>query len=148
MSIDKEKPFLELLKIKDITSEILDVVFVRNYKIKREYKLETDIFFTKENGKEYYILVISLPGVNKESIDISIDEDNVIIQAKRDLFFPLEMLSLNQDEMIKFLTEKAISIENYYGNIYRKIRLPKKIKKKEQQVTYFRGFLFVKLECE
>ncbi len=147
MSVEKEKPFLELSKIKDITSEILDVVFVKNYGIKREYKVETDIFFINENGKEYFILIISLPGANKNSIDISIEEDTVIINAKRELFFPADIINITEDTL-KFILENSISIENYYGNIYRKIRLPKKVKKKEEKALYLKGLLFVKLECE
>ncbi|MCS6954999.1 MAG: Hsp20/alpha crystallin family protein [Candidatus Calescibacterium sp.] len=147
MSIDKEKPFFELSKIKDIASEILDVVFVKNYGIKREYKVETDVFYVKQNDKEYYILILSLPGLDKNSVEISISGDTVIVNGKKELFFPVNMLDI-QEDMLNFITENSIYIENYYGNVYRKIKLPKKVKPKEEQAIYLKGLLYIKLECE
>ncbi|MCS7165744.1 MAG: Hsp20/alpha crystallin family protein [Candidatus Calescibacterium sp.] len=149
MSIDKEKPFLELSKIKDITSEILDVVFVKNYGIKKEYKVDTDVFYINQNGKEYYIVILSLPGLKKDSIEISLSEDTIVVSAKRELFFPVNMIDIqNEGDMLKFITEHAVYIENYYGNIYRKIRLPRRVKKIDQEAVYLKGLLYIKLECE
>lgn len=147
MHIDREKPFFELSKIKDITSEILEVVLVKNYSQKKEYKIDTDVFTVKQEGKEYYILIFSLPGLNRENIEVDVKEDTVTIKAKRELFFPAEMIN-TQEDMPKFITENAISIENYYGIIYREIKLPKKVKKQEGKAVYLKGFLFVKLECQ
>lgn len=149
MSIDKDKPFLELSKIKDITSEILDVVFVKNYGIKKEYKIDADIFYISQNDKEYYIIILSLPGLKKESIEISLSEDTLTVSAKRELFFPANMVDIqNEEDMLNFITKHAVHIENYYGNIYRKIKLPRKVKKIEQEAVYLKGLLYIKLECE
>lgn len=145
--IDKEKPFFELSKIKDMTSEILEVVFIKNYSQKKEYKVDTDVFTFKQEGKEYYILISSLPGLNRENIEVDVKEDIVTIKAKRELFFPAEMIKL-QDDMLRFITENAVSIENYYGIIHRQIKLPKKVKKQEGKAIYAKGLLFIKLECE
>ncbi|MEN3014566.1 MAG: Hsp20/alpha crystallin family protein [bacterium] len=145
MSIDKEKPYLELSKIKEIASEILDVVFVKNYVIKKEYKPDVDIFKFSQNNKEYFLIVVALPGIKKDSIEISLDQDLLTISAKRELFFPTEMINIEGD-ILEFINNNSISIENYYGNIFRKIRLPKPVKAKEEKATYFKGMLFIKLE--
>ncbi len=147
MSIEKEKPFFELSKIKDITSEILNVVFIKNYSLKKEYKVDTDIFYIKQNGKEYYILILSLPGLKKNSIEIEVQEDKIIVKAKRELFFPADMVEI-QEDILNFITQHSISIENYYGNIHRQINLPKKVKSDNSKAVYLKGFLFIKLECQ
>jgi len=146
--LDKEKPFFELSKIKDITNELLDVIFIKNYRFKKEYKIDTDIFQIKEDDKEYIILVVSIPGVDRNSIEILVSDYEVVINAKRELFFPSNMVNIGNVDTIDFINNNAIAVENYYGSIQRTIKLPLKVKKLEQEAIYVKGMLFIKLECD
>jgi HSP20 family molecular chaperone IbpA len=140
--IDKEKPYFELSKIQDLTKNILDAVFIKNFQLKKNYKVDVDIF----NIDNKIILVVSLPGVDPKETEFLVDKDEVIVKAHRNLFLPQEMLNLKDyNELIQYVSNNAIAIENYYGDIHRKIKLPFEVELDNIKVIYVRGMFFVYL---
>ncbi len=140
--IDKEKPYFELSKIQDLTKDILDAVFIKNFQPKKNYKIDVDIF----NIDNKLILIVNLPGVDPKETEFLVDKDEVIIKAHRNLFLPQELLTLKDyNELVNYISNNAISIENYYGYIERKIRLPFEVDLNNIKVLYVRGMFFVYL---
>lgn len=140
--IDKEKPYFELSKIQDLTKDILDAVFIKNFQLKRNYKIDVDIF----NIDNKIILIINLPGVDPKDTEFLVDKDKVIIKSRRNLFLPQELLNLKDyNELVNYISNNAIAIENYYGYIERKIKLPFEVDLNNIKVLYVRGMFFVYL---
>lgn len=141
--IDKEKPFFELSKIQDITKDMLEAVFIKNFQQKRNYKVDVDIFDINDK----IILIVNLAGVDPKETEFLVDRDEVIIKSYRSLFLPQEMLNLKDyNELIDYISSKAISIENYYGQIEKRVKLPFEVDVNDVKVIYIRGIFFVYLK--
>ncbi|HEY8392760.1 MAG TPA: Hsp20/alpha crystallin family protein [Capillibacterium sp.] len=85
----------------------------------------------KETDQEI-ILEADLPGVNREDLDLTVDDQMVIIkgETKRDD---------TKEERGYHLTERR------YGSFYRTIRLPVAVKAEQATATYRRGVLQVRI---
>ena len=86
-----------------------------------------------ESSESFYIM-LNLPGITKESIDITIKDNEVIITGEKK--FPLSV------KKIKFLSREII-----YGNFKRNFKLPVSITDKEGVKTNFKdGVLIITID--
>ena len=85
----------------------------------------------KENDKEYLIKV-DLPGVNKDKIDISIDNNLLTISSER---------SNEKDET----NEDFHFSERFYGKISRSVTIPKNVDVENISANYVDGVLNISL---
>ena len=83
-----------------------------------------------------YIVHANLPGIKKEDISISIENDQFTISATVDQF----------DQ--KKENEKIIQSERYHGYVSRTIRLPQTIDKSTSTAVYENGVLEIELVKE
>lgn len=78
--------------------------------------------------KEEIVLYADLPGVRQEDLDLTVDENTVIIQG------------ITQQD--KFKEEKGYHLmERRYGSFYRTVPLPAAVKAEEAKATYNNGVL-------
>lgn len=99
----------------------------RNFQQKEVRAPKVDLFETDHS----YYLRLSLPGVKKENLDISITEQSILeIKGK---------VITNLPENIKNIVFQEI----YQGPFHRKIKIPKKIDKQSVRFSYNSGILEV-----
>ncbi len=90
----------------------------------------------KQNDKEYKIKV-QLPGVDKNDIDVELDNDFMTITAE------IEEEKEQKDE--KEMNEKFHTCEFRYGKYQRTISFDQPIKTSEAQAEYKNGILTIKI---
>ena len=90
----------------------------------------------KQNDKEYKIK-IQLPGVDKNDIDVELDNDFMTITAE------IEEEKEQKDE--KEMNEKFHTCEFRYGKYQRTISFDQPIKTSEAQAEYKNGILTIKI---
>ncbi len=84
-------------------------------------------------NNDVYIIRAELPGVNKENINIHIDDKNVLITAE------IKQLDKKTED------EKIIRSECYYGSVSRSFSLPTSIDQKNSSANYENGILVLTL---
>uniref|UniRef100_A0A3B0IVF7 Spore protein SP21 n=1 Tax=Wolbachia endosymbiont of Aleurodicus dispersus TaxID=1288877 RepID=A0A3B0IVF7_9RICK len=85
-----------------------------------------DLYETKES----YCLSLELPGIPKESIDISISGDNLIVKGEK---------TCDNESKDKQFYHK----ERYYGSFYRSIQLPTNVEQDKVSANFLDGVLHV-----
>lgn len=80
--------------------------------------------------KESYCLSLELPGISKESIDISISGDSLIVKG--------EKTCDNESKDKQFYHR-----ERYYGSFYRSIQLPVNVERDKVSASFSDGVLHV-----
>lgn len=99
-------------------------------------KFERNVFFTPrtdvvENEKSFQLMV-SLPGMKKEDIQIGIEGDVLTISGER---------KLNSDTK----SEKIHMVESYYGKFSRSFNLPEHVDKQKIDASFTDGILHLSL---
>jgi HSP20 family protein len=79
-----------------------------------------------------YCLELDLPGINKEDIDIKLDNNIIIIKGEKKLN--------NEHKDTNFYTR-----ERFYGTFSRTLALPTNIKSEEVETTFEGGVLNIKI---
>ncbi|MDR1139020.1 MAG: Hsp20/alpha crystallin family protein [Rickettsiales bacterium] len=80
--------------------------------------------------KESYCLSLELPGISKESIDISISGDSLIVKGEK---------TCNNESKDKQFYHQ----ERYYGSFYRSIQLPVNVEQDKVSANFSDGVLHV-----
>ncbi|WP_264687777.1 Hsp20/alpha crystallin family protein [Wolbachia endosymbiont (group A) of Sympetrum striolatum] len=80
--------------------------------------------------KESYCLSLELPGISKESIDISISSDSLIVKGEK---------TCNNESKDKQFYHR----ERYYGSFYRSIQLPVNVEQDKVSANFSDGVLHV-----
>ncbi len=80
--------------------------------------------------KESYCLSLELPGISKESIDISISSDSLIVKGEK---------TCNNESKDKQFYHR----ERYYGSFYRSIQLPVNVEQDKVSANFSDGILHV-----
>ncbi|WP_353269682.1 MULTISPECIES: Hsp20/alpha crystallin family protein [unclassified Wolbachia] len=80
--------------------------------------------------KESYCLSLELPGISKESIDISISGDSLIVKGEK---------TCNNESKDKQFYHR----ERYYGSFYRSIQLPVNVEQDKVSANFSDGVLHV-----
>ncbi len=80
--------------------------------------------------KESYCLSLELPGISKESIDISISRDSLIVKGEK---------TCNNESKDKQFYHR----ERYYGSFYRSIQLPVNVEQDKVSANFSDGILHV-----
>ncbi|XP_066252009.1 small heat shock protein C2-like [Euwallacea similis] len=80
--------------------------------------------------KESYCLSLELPGISKESIDISISGDSLIVKGEK---------TCNNESKDKQFYHR----ERYYGSFYRSIQLPVNVEQDKVSANFSDGVLNV-----
>lgn len=75
-----------------------------------------------------YVIYMEAPGLNKEDIKITLEDNVLTVEAKR-----------NKDEEKKYLLD-----ERYYGDLYRSFKL-KDIKDESIKATFVNGVLEIRV---
>ncbi|KXW56734.1 Hsp20/alpha crystallin family protein [Ferrovum sp. PN-J185] len=84
-------------------------------------------------NNDAYVIRAELPGVQKENININIDDKNISISAE-----------IKQEDK-KTEDEKVIRSECYYGSVSRSFSLPTSIDQKTSNANYENGILVLTL---
>ncbi len=84
------------------------------------------------DSKDYITVKADLPGLSKEEIQVSIEEDHLVIKGEK-----------KKDSDVK--EGEYRRIERYYGSFYRAIALPSKINEQKIEANYKDGVLEIKL---
>nr|CAH7733917.1 unnamed protein product [Callosobruchus chinensis] len=80
--------------------------------------------------KESYCLSLELPGISKESIDVSISSDSLIVKGEK---------TCNNESKDKQFYHR----ERYYGSFYRSIQLPVNVEQDKVSANFSDGILHV-----
>lgn len=92
-------------------------------------KIKIDV---KENG-DHLIVHAEVPGVHKDDLDISVDNNVLTISA--------EVSQYDADEE----NDKVIHSERYYGSVQRSISLPSEVSIEDASAKYENGILVLTL---
>lgn len=129
-------PFRELRRMRDQLEQMFNNLEGRELPGIGERKPEEagrKTPFTDIQERDGEITVTAdLPGVKKEDIKVSVEDNYLIISADR---------SSEESEE----GEGYVRKERKFGRFYRKIRLPSDVKKEEAKATYNNGVLEIKL---
>ena len=82
---------------------------------------------------KWYIVHADIPGVNKESIQVTIEGNQVTLGAE-----------VKREKEIKD-GQRALRTERYYGTLYRSFSLPSELDEAASEAKYDRGVLELKL---
>jgi HSP20 family protein len=85
-----------------------------------------------ENAEGALVFCLELPGVEQESIDVRIDDDELVIEGRRDM-------DREQDG------EQFHRVERSYGRFSRRFRLPSKVDRSSVDATFKEGVLRITL---
>ena len=92
-------------------------------------KIKIDV---KENGDDL-IVHAEVPGVSKDALDISVDNNVLTISA--------EVSQYDADEQ----NDKIVHSERYFGSVRRSISLPSEVSIEDASAKYENGILVLKL---
>ncbi|MCP3979982.1 MAG: Hsp20/alpha crystallin family protein [bacterium] len=85
------------------------------------------------DGAEDFVLCLELPGIKQEEIDLRLDEDDLLVEGKREM-------GREQQE-----GERFHRVERSYGKFSRRFRLPSSVDQAAVQASYRNGVLTVRL---
>ncbi len=123
-------PFEEIRRIHRELDRMFSEVFGR---MRTEFVREPAIDLVDEG--DHYVLVVELPGVNKEDVELYVNRDSVTIKASRK--------SGGEKKGANYYVR-----ERAYSSFYRTIALPEPVVPEETRATFRNGILEVTLKKE
>ena len=110
---------------------LLKGFFVRPMSFEGQTPLQMRIDVKEEDGA--YVVHAEIPGVRKEEINVTIDDDQIAISAE---------VRRNREEK---QGEKVLHSERHYGKVYRAFTLPQDVDEASAQAKYNDGVLELRL---
>lgn len=128
MPIVRWDPFRELVELRDEIGRWFESTLDRERKERKTTAWAPDVDI-KETDKEILVRA-DLPGMKQEDIDVSIDENQLVIKGER---------KMEKEEKEK----DYVRVERSYGSFYRSFSLGTPIKEDQVRATYKDGVLEV-----
>lgn len=130
MPIVRWDPFRELVELRDEIGRWFEGTLDRERRERKTAAWAPDVDI-KETDKEILVRA-DLPGMRQEDIDVSIDENQLVIKGER---------KMEKEEKEK----DYVRVERSYGSFYRSFSLGTPIKEDQVKATYKDGVLEVVL---
>jgi HSP20 family protein len=132
MTIERWDPFGEMLSLRDAMNRLLEESFVWPSRATTQLPSRMGPPIDLRETEDQYVLEAALPGVKPEDIDVSVQGNQVRIQAE-----------LKQDEEKK--GERYHYRERRYGQFQRTITLPNNVKSDQVTSEFRNGLLTLTL---
>ena len=130
MPIVRWDPFRDLLKVHDEIGSWFEGALEKRDR-ERKSAVWSPNMDIKETEKEI-IIKADLPGMKEEDIDVSIDEDQLIIKGER---------KVEKEEKEK----DYVRVERNYGSFYRSFNIGVPVKSDEVKASYKNGVLEINI---
>lgn len=127
MAIIRWSPLRDLMRMREAMDEMFDEDWSRFPEV-REFAPAVDVYQTKDK----VVVETALPGVDPDKVDISVEDDTLVIKGKT---------QSKEEKKEKDYYRKEVR----YGSFYRAVALPASVKSDKAQASYEDGILKVTL---